>query len=686
MRSRTAWTLAAITAVLAVADVVITSTYQSLLSEEAVAQHGFPFVDLAVLGSAVMGAAIVSRFERHPVGLLLIAVGTTGAFSLLMESYSIWVISEGGPGSRSVGGVAGWLSSLAGGQLAIGGLALMFLLAPDGHFLSRRWRLAGWSIALGELCSFAGVVSMDPARFDLQVDNVGLARGLLLTVGFLLITVGLLAAVVSMVLRLRRSSGEQRQQVRLIALGVVLVAGGVLNLFVLQAFNGGNQTWASSLPLLVSYVLMPVCFAVAVLRYRLYDIELIVNWTVVLAAGAAFAAAGYISLVVTAGRMIDSRTSGFWLSLLATAVVALAFQPLRRAVLRLANRLAYGARAKPYEALSEFSRRLAETPSAATLLPAVAEAAGRAVAARHATATLGGPETASVSAGWGERRDESTASYAVPVRNQGHVLGEIVVRVDRNRPWRPADQRLLTAIADQAAVAFRNLAMEVRLAEQVAELDLATHQLSDSRSRIVEADDEARRTLEEAVSTQVLPHLASLPAQLRLAREVVSRRTSYNGLDLLLDRTNVALESLRDLTRGIFPTQLARSGLEPALRSLAARSPYAVTIDVDPELPGRRFSPRVEVAAYFCCAEAARTVPSTIQLTLEGPDRLSLVIGLAAGPDLDLQPLLDRVEAAGGRLRSEPGVLRCVLPVSVGDPASELAAPVALATRGGPGD
>ena len=98
------------------------------------------------------------------------------------------------------------------------------------------------------------------------------------------------------------------------------------------------------------------------LRYRLYDLDVIINRTVVVAAGAGFAAVGYTVLVVTVGRQVEGRTSGFWLSLLGTALVALAFQPLRRGVVRLANRMAYGERAQPYEALADFSRRLAEAP------------------------------------------------------------------------------------------------------------------------------------------------------------------------------------------------------------------------------------------------------------------------------------------------------------------------------------
>ncbi len=101
MRATVAWVLAGLTFLLSVADVVVTAQYRPLLSEAAVAEHGFPFVNGAVLGSAVLGAAIISRYERHAIGWLLSIVGATGAFSLLTEAYSIWVINEGGPGSRS---------------------------------------------------------------------------------------------------------------------------------------------------------------------------------------------------------------------------------------------------------------------------------------------------------------------------------------------------------------------------------------------------------------------------------------------------------------------------------------------------------------------------------------------------------------------------------------------------------
>ena len=138
VRARIAWALAGITAVLVVADAVVSAQAVSLTSETAVAVHGFPFVHGAVLGSTVMGALIISRYDRHPIGWLLSLVGFAGGLSLLTEAYALWVQEGDGPGPAASAASRPGCPSMLGGQLAIAGLALMFLLSPDGHFLSRR--------------------------------------------------------------------------------------------------------------------------------------------------------------------------------------------------------------------------------------------------------------------------------------------------------------------------------------------------------------------------------------------------------------------------------------------------------------------------------------------------------------------------------------------------------------------
>jgi hypothetical protein len=357
--------------------------------------------------------------------------------------------------------------------------------------------------------------------------------------------------------------------------------------------------------------------------------------------------------------------------LLATAIVAIAFQPLRRGAIRLANRIAYGARAEPYEALSDFSRRLADTPTSSELLPAVAEAAGRALAARRVAVTC---RVADSDVVWdgpsrGDLSGESTASHVVPVRSGSQVLGSIRVDLLETRPLRPADERLLTALADQASVAFRNTALETQLEEHVAELDRTTRELVESRARILEAEVVARRELEEAISREVLPRLVALPDQLREARLAVQAGAT-NGLDELVTDTNSALEQLRELTRGVFPTQLSRVGIVPALRSYLVRADPAPTLHVDDATVARRFPERVETAVYFCCVGAVRLGAVTMTLRVVGAE---LVVELR-GPDADedLQPVVDRVEAAGGSLSLTQGLLELRFPVDQETAADQL--------------
>jgi hypothetical protein len=415
---------------------------------------------------------------------------------------------------------------------------------------------------------------------------------------------------------------------------------------------------------------MPILFTIAVLRYRLYDFDLIINRAVVVTVATLFAAVGYITLVVLAGQLVEGRTSDFWVSILATAVVALAFQPLRRSVVRLANRAAYGRRAQPYEALADFSRRLAEAPDPDDLLPAVAEAAARAVSARGAQATLAVPGGVQVSASWGWWPGNEP-DRVVPVRAEGSEIGQIAVVLPRGRPLRESDLRLLGDLADQAAVAFRNTFLASALASRVAELDRTTQELAGSRRRLIEADDAARRALESAIARDVVPFLEALPEEIQRVREAVPA-VDGQRLERLVAGVNTAHESLRELTRGVFPAQLASFGLEPTLRWLLAQSTSAAHLTFD-GASGRRYPPRVEAAVYFCCAEAARASAAPLKKVVLADAGGQLMLRIDAGlTEMDLQAVADRVEAVGGSLSVGDGLLTLSIPVAPGEQESAL--------------
>ncbi len=463
-----------------------------------------------------MGALIVQRHPRHPIGWLL-SVASLLSVTLAAEAFGNWALDRGDPGQESWGHLALWAGPLLGWPAFVA-LVLVFLLAPDGHLPSPRWRWAVWVTGIGLVLHTLGTLTTPPGDFVYgQRDSTRAITAPLLTGGWMLVAVGLLASAVSLVVRLRRSRDDVRRQLLWIASAAALLAVGVAAILAVPRVTGVEGTWLAALPLRVAQVAVPLCVAVAVLRHRLLEIDMIVNRAVVLALATLMVAVGYVLVVVTVGLAVDGGTSGFWPSLLATAVVALAFQPLRSRVVRIADRLAFGTAAAPYEALTDFSRRLGNSPDPSTLLPAVAEAAARAVDAIQAVVVLQVDAGSDQAVSWppGRVGDPAAPGLELPVLHLGERLGSITLTMPTGRPLRRREHQLLADLANQAGLAFRNARLTVELSGQVEQLGQRTRELSDSRRRLINAGDAERSRLERAIAGQVLPHLRPLPDRLR---------------------------------------------------------------------------------------------------------------------------------------------------------------------------
>jgi signal transduction histidine kinase len=312
----------------------------------------------------------------------------------------------------------------------------------------------------------------------------------------------------------------------------------------------------------------------------------------------------------------------------------------------------------PYEALAAFSRGLGEQPDLDLLLPCVAETAADAVSATSASVRLEMSNGAQLTRRWPQTSDGSAAEEsvdghedAIPVTDRSGRLGSICVTMPADRPLRPDEQQLLADLADQTAIAFRNARMEAELAAHVRVLDAHNEELEASRRRLIEAGDAERRRLEAAIARDVLPSLADLPGAVDAVRASLSTGAPAESIDGLVDAATDALEALRDLTRGVFPTVLARSGLGPALSAFVSRTGCSARLAIDSSLAGRRFSARVEAAAYFCATESLPNdaCADEVRLRLDGPDLVVEVRGRRRG-DMDLQAMVDRVEALAGTL------------------------------------
>jgi hypothetical protein len=650
--------VAGVSLVLAAGDTALVAASYPLFSTKSTGIHGWPLVNLAGVGSAVLGAVILSAHPRHPIGWILNVIGVATSISLATESYGIWVLQYGGPGTATQGHLAGWVAAALGGPTALAFLTGVFLLVPAGTYLSARWRWVARVAWAGLGLYVVGLVMVGPNGINRSGDPIdaGPLERVLLSGGVVLITLMLLASIVAMLRRLRGATGAARQQLRVVTLGAAGVGVALLVLIIGQTLNDGRQSWWSSVPLYVSYVFLIVCIAVAVLRYRLYEVEVIVSRAVVVAIATGFVAVGYVGLVVLFGRMVGDRTEGgFWWSLLATVAVALAFQPLRRGVLRVADRLAYGNRAAPYDALADFSARIGRSPAGAELLPTIAAAAGEAVRARRVVVRLDREDGPGLSAAWTPLVEEvAPATVSKPggasevtIEDASGPLGSMTLTLAPGRDLRPLERRLLSDIAEQAALALRNSRLELELAQRVRQLDGQTRELAASRNRIIGAVDTERRRLESSIAMRVLPTMHTLRAEVAQA---ATSTASAGTIEACVELATTAVESLRELTRGIYPTNLARSGLAAALTSQAARAGWSDVLRIDPQVTAARFADHVEATAYHCCVEVLEHLGGEVRLTLSTAGELVVSISGVDVEALNGLAIVDRVEASGGTL------------------------------------
>jgi signal transduction histidine kinase len=205
------------------------------------------------------------------------------------------------------------------------------------------------------------------------------------------------------------------------------------------------------------------------------------------------------------------------------------------------------------------------------------------------------------------------------------------------------------------------MAMEAQLTGHLRALDHATNELAGSRARIVEADDAARRSVAAGISREVLPHLTMVSDELDLPTGHL--RGSPPRIDAMVTEVTTALESLREITHGVFPAQLGRSGLEPALRSYLRDRDAGASLEIAPSTLAHRFPHRVEAAVYFAATRAVDTGLRGGMISLEvDEDDLHCTVTGADPAILDLQAIRDRVEAVDGTLRFSSGALELRVP------------------------
>jgi signal transduction histidine kinase len=627
---------------------------------------------IAYAAMGVVGLIVALHQPRNPIGwvYLVVWIGAAGIFALVQE-YANWVETSHAtaPGEP----IAVWISNWAWVPIFTLLLTYPFLLFPDGHLPSPRWRPVAWGIAITSALwsiSFALNGGSDytnannehvrnpfaPASLAPAIDVVRIVLSFVM--------IGLAAATVaSLVIRYRRSYGDEREQIRWL-----MLAGGVTVFWFLLPLNHGTGGWADSVQGFV-LTLIPIAIGVAILKYHLYDIDLVLRKTLVFGVLAVFITLVYVAIVVGVGTAVGSSGNPV-LSGVAAAVVALAFQPVRRWGQRLANRLVYGKRATPYEVLSEFSNRLGEAYDPEDVLPRMARILADGTGSKRADVWLHVGGELRSAASWpvtDEPTEEIPADSLppgfVPVRHRDELLGALSVQKTPGESLTSNESKLVDDLAAQAGLVLRNVALTEQLRMRLEELHA-------SRQRLVGAQDEERRKIERNIHDGAQQQLVALAVKQRLAASLIGKddeRASAMLAELQIE-TNAALDDLRDLARGIYPPLLADRGLAAALEAQARKAALPVSVDADGI---GRFPQDVEATVYFCTLEALNNVAkyaeatrATVRLS-NGNGELRFEVtddgrgfdSASTGYGTGLQGMADRLAAVGGELtvRSAPG-------------------------------
>jgi signal transduction histidine kinase len=566
-------------------------------------------------------------------------------------------------------------------------VVFVLLLFPTGSLPSRRWRPVAWTAA----AAMGGWVlgnTFAPAPVDGSLPHSPVAIGgpaghAIQTLGGVSgLTIGAagIAAIVSLAFRYRRARTVEREQLKwLVYAGGIIVVALIAEAPIEQALGPGNA--ASNLQDITvsgAIALVPIAIGIAIFRYHLYDIDVVINKTLVYGSLAVFITGVYVAIVVGLGSLAQrGARPSLALSIAATAVVAVAFQPVRERVQRLANRLVYGRRATPYEVLADFAGRMAGAYAAEDLLPRMARILAEGTAATRADVWLKSGEVFHDGAAWpagapplpparataADVPAYPAADRILPVRHQGEVLGALSVSKRPGEALTPTEDRLLTDLASQVGLVLKNAGLREQLLARLEEIRA-------SRLRLVAAQDAERRRIERNIHDGAQQQLVALAIKLSITESMIGTDTEGERelLAELREDAAGAVEELRDLARGIYPPLLAGEGLVTALQAQARKAAVPTSVTADGV---GRYQQDLEAAVYFCVLEALQNVAkyagatrAEVRLAASGHHLRFEVTDDGAGFDPEsrgygtgLQGMADRLHAHGGSLdvRSAPG-------------------------------
>jgi signal transduction histidine kinase len=642
------WVLAAVAVLLGVPACVLNALAGS---------HGEPWWQAAlgaavILASTGVGLLVAVRRRGHPIGLLLLANAVVLASIGFAQAYAAYALEER-PGSLPA---PEWavLWDQSSWPLLFAILIAIAFVFPDGRLPSPRWR----PIAIGAGVSFAVFLALsffDPEPFEAPYEQVDRplpalpdALGALWPVAFLGVVASLFAGAQAVRMRFRRARGIERLQLKWIAYTALLVPATLLVCLggALLA-DGVEEEEVFSALFFLMLGAIPISVGVAVLRYRLYDIDRLINRTLVYGVLTVLLGFAYVGTVLLLGTALGRDSA--WATAVATLLVALAFRPLRQRVQDAADRRLGRAR---YEARRQVASFLEDLRAGRAAPEAIEPLLQQVLSDPRLELRFFLPRSELHVDARGHPRDEDREEgrLCTPVTRADLPLGLVLHdSVDEERPG------LLEEVVEAAGLAIEIARLHVELRRQLDEVEA-------SRARIVSAGYKERRRLERDLHDGAQQRLVTIGLALRHAQHElgVSPDKASASIDGAVREIALASEELQELARGVRPAQLD-AGLAAALRELAARTPVPVEVRAS----GERFPPELEAAAYFIVSEGLTNAvkhANAGQVTLTA-ERLngSLVIsvsddgigGASASGGSGLRGLSDRAEAHGGMFTVE---------------------------------
>jgi signal transduction histidine kinase len=546
---------------------------------------------------AVIGVLLTTRRPEHPVSWVLALSAFWGALGGLFYAYAVQALVVD-PGSLSGGIAAAWLD----GWWWLPGLALplgaMLVLMPDGRLASPRWWPVPAALVVGTILGSLAVST--ESTFDLgspsPIENPfahagGTAVAVAGIVGVILVIGGLVGSMATFIVRYRRSEGDERQQLRWVGASLCLA----VPLFIVGALLWGTVPGAEVLPAL-AYLALPAGITVAILKYRLYEIDLVINRALVYGAMTVCVVGGYVAVVGLVGATL-SPDSDLVVSLVVTGVVAVGFQPLRARVQRFVNRLMYGERDDPYTAIARLGRSLTTSLQPNSVLETVVETIGQTLALHYVGVAPTGDDALPDGVAVAEYGTPGQDIVAFPLVHQGITVGELRLAPRAGERLRERDHYLIVDLAPQVAAAVHAVGL--------------SHELQLARQHIVQLREEERRRIRRDLHDGLGPALAGLTFTLEAVRNLAESdlRRADELLVSATEQVQTMIGDVRRLIYGLRPPTLDQLGLAASLRGLAEResSPgTSVTIDAPTSLPP--LSAAVEVAAYWIAQEALTNV------------------------------------------------------------------------------